>query len=199
MYSAVIDIETTDLAAVSGIVTCVCIRPTQTRRTRTYHVGMYYQPYEASEGFLAREETELLKAVIEELGKYHILIGHNLIRFDIPYLRSRAFIRGLEWTLYPMIYDTLVAFKRTRYLTRMNGFGKPTASLAHVADFANIKQEKSPIFPRAWLEQLWGNEIERIEATRKVAEHCQADVRMNDAVFEFLWAADLRAAMKRAI
>ena len=200
MYSAVLDIETTDLGAVgAGIITCVCVRPMQTKRTRTFHLGMYEFEPDPMAGFLEREETALLEAVRDELRKYHILIGHNLERFDIPYIRSRAFIRGVTWDVYPVIYDTLKAFRRTRFLTRPNGFGGNSGGLAHVADFAGAVQDKTAIYPRAWWEQIWGNKKKRLDALNEVAEHCAHDVRMNAAIFDFLWAADMKPILRRAI
>ena len=146
MYSAVMDIETTDLGAVgAGIITCVCIRPTQTKRTRTFHLGMY--EFEASHdyGFFEREERALVDAARNELEGYHILIGHNIDKFDLPYLRSRAFRLCVDWDIAPFTYDTLKAFRRTGYLTRQNGFGKPSAGLGLVTDLWRSKQEKNEI------------------------------------------------------
>lgn len=200
MYSAVFDIETTDLGAVgAGIITVVCIRPMQTKRTRTFHLGMYEFEPDPMFGFLEQEETELLKGVREEFRKYHILIGHNIERFDWPYLRSRAFIRDVTWDVYPALYDTLKAFRRTRFLTVPNGYGKPTGRLDHVADFANIKQEKTSRYPRARWEQIWGNKARRAEAIHEEVDHCQRDVRMNAQVFDYLWASDMRPTIKKAI
>jgi hypothetical protein len=200
MKSAVFDIECTDFSAVgAGIVTCVCIRPMDTGRTRTYHLGMY--EFEASEdfGFLEREERALLEAVREEFAKFHILIGHNITRFDWPYLRSRAFRRDLEWHVYPALYDTFMAFRRTGFVTSPNGFGKPTARLAHIADFAKLKPDRTTIYPGDWWETIWGNKKNRFEALQNIIDHCQRDVRMNAQVFEFLWAADMRPVIKRAL
>jgi len=200
MYSAVMDIETTDLGAVgAGIITCVCIRPTQTKRTRTFHLGMY--EFEASHdyGFFEREERALVDAARNELEGYHILIGHNIDKFDLPYLRSRAFRLCVDWDIAPFTYDTLKAFRRTGYLTRQNGFGKPSAGLAMVADFGGVKQEKTAIFPVEWWEQIWGNKKKRAEALQNVVDHCQRDVRINAAVWEFLFNGDKRATMRRAL
>lgn len=200
MYAAVMDIETTDLGAVgAGIVLCVCIRPMQTKRTRTFSIlDNEFEP-DPLFGFLEREEKALLEAVRGELSNYHILIGHNLERFDLPYLKSRAFRRGLDFPIHPAIYDTMKAFRRTGYLTRQNGFGKPSAGLAMVADFAGVPQDKTAIYPVAWWESVWSNKKRRIEAMQNIIEHCARDVRMNANIFDFLWAADLRATFRRSL
>ena len=200
MYAAVLDIETSDLAAVgAGIVLVVCVRPMQTQRTRTFQLDMYEYEPDPLFGFLEREETDLIKAVQEELSKYHILIGHNIERFDLPYLRSRAFRLGVNWVILPALYDTLRAFRRTHYLTRQNGFGKPSGSLAMVADFAGVKQEKTNIFPREHWKSVWGNKQERSESIHQIAVHCQKDVRLNANVFPFLWAADMKPSIRKIV
>lgn len=198
MYSVVFDIETTDLGAVgAGMITCVCLRPMQTKRTRTYHIGMYEFDPSDEFGFFERQERALLEDVFKELSTYHIWIGHNIDKFDIPYLRSRAFRLGVNFDLSPFTYDTLKAFRRTGYLTRPNGFGKPSGGLAFVADFGGIVQEKTAIYPAEWWMQIWGNKKARIEAIQNVVDHCQRDVRMNANVWEFLWGGDKRGSMKR--
>jgi len=200
MQSAVFDIETTDLGAVgAGIVLCVCIRPTQTQRTRTFQLDMWEYDPDPLFGFLEREETDLLKAVHTELAKYHILVGHHIDGFDLPYLKSRAFRLGIEWRINPFTYDTLKAFRRTHFLTRQNGFGKPSAGLDMVADFAGVKQEKTKIYPADWWESIWGNKQTRSEAIHKIVLHCQKDVRLNANILEVLWAADMRATIRRAL
>src|SRR3990167_1217176 len=110
------------MAAVgAGIVTVICIRPMQTGRTKTLHLGMYEFEKDDSYGFLEREEMALLRAVLVESRKYKILIGHNIEKFGWPDLRSRAFIRDVVWDVHPALYDTLKAFRRTRFLTVPNG------------------------------------------------------------------------------
>lgn len=200
MQSAVLDIETSDLAAVgAGIILVVCVRPMQTQRTRTFQLDMYEYEPDPLYGFLEREETDLLKAVHEELSKYHVLIGHNIEKFDLPYLRSRSFRLGVKWTILPALYDTLKAFRRTHYLTRPNGFGKPSGSLAMVADFAGVKQEKTNIYPADHWESIWGNKKARSEAIHNIADHCQRDVRVNANIFEFLWASDMKPVIKKIV
>ncbi len=145
---------------------------------------------------MEREETQLLKDVIEELSRYSVLIGHNVARFDVPYLKSRAFQN--EVAMPPMVvYDTLLAFRRTNYLTVPNHYGKPSAGLAMVADFLHVKQLKTSIFPHDWWETIWAKESARLEAMNEIVDHCRRDVMLNANVFPYLWAADPRPALKK--
>src|SRR3990172_8676650 len=97
MNSCVFDIETTSLGAVgAGILLAVCVRPTATQRTRSFRLDQYDFKASKEYGIVEREEKALLTDVMDELDKYDVLIGHNVIRYDIPYLKSRAFQRDKE-------------------------------------------------------------------------------------------------------
>ncbi len=197
MNSATFDIETTSLGAVgAGIILCVCIRPTNTQRTRTFRLDGYEFKSSKEYGLVEREEAALINDVMVELSKYNVLIGHNIIRFDIPYIKSRAFQRDMTFPAM-VAYDTLHAFRRTGYLTVQNAFGKPSGGLAMVADFLHVKQEKTSIFPHDWWEAVWAKESKRKEEMDEIVDHCVRDVRLNANVFPFLWAADPRPALKK--
>jgi uncharacterized protein YprB with RNaseH-like and TPR domain len=197
MISATFDIETTSLGAVgAGILLCVCIRPTATNRTRSFRLDQYEYKPSKEYGVVEREEKALLSDVMDELGKYDVLIGHNIIRYDIPYLKSRAFQRDMG-TRPLVAYDTLTAFRRTGYLTVPNGFGKPSGGLDMVSDFLHIKQLKTKIYPYDWWEAVWAKEEKRREAMNDIVDHCVRDVRLNANVFPYLWAADPRPTLKK--
>ena len=197
---AVCDIETSDLAAVgAGIVLCVCVRPLETGRTRTWRLDQYEFDKSDEFGLVEREEAKLLEDVNNELNRHYFVMGHNVIKFDMPYLRSRAFQRAVPWTAQPVLYDTLRAFRRTGYLTRPNGYGKPSGGLDFVADFGKVKQDKTRILPNEWWDTIWGNKRKRIEAMDKIVDHCKRDVRINANVLPFLWEADKKPLFTRSL
>lgn len=198
MKAAVFDIECTDLAAVgSGIILCAAVRPVATQRTRVFRIDSHeYEPSDEF-GFFERQEKDLLNEIFEELDKYDMLVGHNVNRFDIPYLRSRAYQHGQNWWTHPLTYDTLEGFRRSGFLTRQNGFGKPSASMAMVADFLGLEQLKTAIYPREWWLGIWGNKKKRIEAMNEMVDHCQRDVRMNAQMFPILLTNDPKVNIKR--
>jgi uncharacterized protein YprB with RNaseH-like and TPR domain len=200
LKTACFDLETTDLAAVgAGMLICAGIRPLATQRTRMFRIDAYDFEESPEYGFLEREETALLNDVINELKKYDLLIGHNIDKFDIPYLRSRAFQLHSPCEMWPLTYDTLKAFRRVGLRTVMNGFGKPSAGLGHVVDFFGIRQEKNGIYPVEHWRTIWGNESQRIEAMDHLVDHCQRDVRMNATIYPALLEQDTRVVIRRAL
>jgi len=200
MRAAVFDVETTDLAAVgAGVLMVVCVRPLSTQRTKTFRLDSYQFEPDNQFGIMEREEQALLVDVLGELKKYDLLIGHNIDKFDIPYLRSRAFRLQTVSELWPFTYDTCKAFRRIGLRTVMNGFGKPRAGLAHVVDFFGEKQEKNGIYPVQHWMAIWGNLRARTEALNALCEHCARDTRMNAAIYPALLDMDTRAIVKRLL
>ena len=190
--------ETTALEGVgAGIMLCCCIRPYATQRTRTFRIK-YRDDWKPSEdGFLQAEEADLLEEVIDELGKYHTLIGHNIEKFDLPYLRSRAQAHGMRFDLRPLTYDTLKAFGRVKLRTVMNGYGQPTKSMDMIADLLGLDQLKTKIYPRAHWLTIWGNQAQREEAMLNLIDHCERDVRLNSQIYDALLPEDRKAVFRR--
>lgn len=198
MRSCVFDIETTSLEAVgAGVLLCVGIRPLATGRTRVFRLDQYSFDKSDEYGCFEREEGALLIDSVGELDKYDLLIGHNIDKFDIPFLRSRAYQFGCAWPAHPLTYDTMKAFRRTGFLTRQNGFGKPSAGMDMVADFLGVVQLKTKIYPREWWLSIWGNKAKRTAALDEIERHNQQDVRLNASIYPILLANDPRVMIRR--
>jgi len=198
MKSAVMDIETTELAGVGGgILLCVCVRPLATQRTRVYHIGQYKYDPSPEYGFFERQEKDLLTEISGEFDKYDLLIGHNIDNFDLNFLRTRAYRLKVPWLHQHFTYDTMKAFKRTGYRTVLNVVGKPTAKMSMVADFLGLDQLKTAIYPVEWWSSVWGKEIERLESINQIVDHCKRDVKMNAEMYEILLKADPKAVIRR--
>lgn len=198
MKSAVFDVETTSLEGVgAGILICACVRPLTTNRTRTFRIDAYKYDQSSEFGFFDRQEKDLLTELVDELRKYDLLIGHNINNFDLGFLRTRAYRHNIPFFLNPITYDTMHAFRRVKWRTVLNRIGKPTASLAMVADFLGVKQEKTSIFPVEWWQGIWGNDLQRLEALNNITDHCVKDVRLNAQVYELMLPHDENVSLKR--
>lgn len=186
MRTAIWDIETSALEAVgAGFMICSVVQPEGGKPKI-----LRYDTLKCKAG----KEKRLIKELVDELMQYDILVGHNLIRFDWNYLKSRAVLFGIEIPKRPLVYDTLAAFRRCGYLTRPNGFGKPTASLAFVADFLGIPQEKTAIYPRKHWEIVWDGNAGTMN---ELVDHCVKDVRMTELVYRKLFEQDSSILLRR--
>jgi len=136
-------------------------------------------------------EKKFVRAVNDILDGYDLLIGHNIIRFDLPWLRSRSVFFDLPELPLKWAYDTCRVFRRLGYKTVPNGLGKPSAGLAHVTDFYDLDQEKTGIYPRAWWKSVWAEgPKERSKALDNIVAHCISDVRMNEQIYWKLVRSD---------
>jgi len=199
LKSAVFDIETTSLEGIgAGVLICACVRPLSTQKTITFRLDDYKYKPDKEHGFFDRQEKDLLTAVLGELKKYDLWIGHNIAGFDIGFLRTRAYRHEMPFYYNPIYYDTMQAFGRVRLRTIANVHtGKPTKSLAMIADLLGVRQEKTSIYPADHWQNIWGNERQRAEAMNNIVDHCQKDVRMNAQVYEILLPQDNKLTLKR--
>lgn len=191
MNGVVFDLETTGLDAVGpGFAMCMVYKPLNSRKIEV----LRYDTLGCAPG---REKT-LVKRCLEALEQFDLLIGHNIRRYDINFLHSRAAQLGIPSKLNKFYYDTMLAFKRTGYLTVPNIIGKPTASLAHVIDFFDIRlTKKYPIYPRQHWKAVWQTGHQRRKAMDHIVEHCKADVLANEQVYWHLLRDDRLARLER--
>lgn len=183
------DIETTSLDAVgAGVILCAVIKPLGEKAVVLRYDHMHLSP---------GNDKALVRRIIAELCKYDLLIGHNIERFDLNFIKTRALIHGLSIPSRPFVYDTMKAFKRCAFLTVPNIVGKPTARLDMVVDMFGIPQRKTALLPREHWKTVWGKQKERLEAMNKLTEHCVLDVAMNEDIYTRLFTFDQTCILKR--
>lgn len=185
MKAAVFDIEVTDFAAIgAGKFLCCSIKPLM-EDVITFR-------YDKHGG-----EKNTVKAVVDKLCEFDMLIGHNIVKFDWPYLMSKACLMDVIVPTRPFYYDTLQGFRRTGYKTVPNMFGKPSAGLDHIIDFFGFEQEKTKIYPREHWQTIWATGEDRTKAMDKLVEHCEADVNMTEKIYWKLMRADSSTSIRR--
>lgn len=186
---AVFDIETTSLDAVgAGFILCAVIKPLGQKPKTLRYDHMHLSP---------GNDRLLTRAIVNELCKYDLLIGHNIDRFDWNFIKTRALRWNIPIPKRPFSYDTMKAFKRCGYLTVPNIVGKPSARLDMVVDMYGIPQRKTALLPRRHWQTVWGNKTDRGAAMDALVEHCELDVAMNEDIYALLFNADTNWTLKR--
>lgn len=191
MRTAIVDIETTDLAACgAGVLLLACVKPID-EAAQTLRIDNY-------RNCRPGHEKAIVKALIDACGQYEFLVGHNFEGFDWPFLRTRALVLGLAIPRpFPFFYDTMRGFGRTKFRTVLTRFGKPTKSLAMIADLLGIQQKKTKIYPQRHWQGVWGNKAERKAALDELEEHCIADVELNEDVYKVVVREDPNPIIRR--
>lgn len=136
------------------------------------------------------DEKDILTDFVDLVKKTgRMLAGFNLISFDVPYLRKRFFINGLEgyltekqgndvymkpWLLDDAIFDLMVAWK---------GSGFVNSSMDELAMCFGIPSSK---------DDMHGNEVSKYFYEGKIneiAEYCEKDVAVTANILR-RWKGD---------
>ena len=119
----------------------------------------------------AGDEIPLLYWIVEKLTEADILVGHNILGYDLGMVRGRLAIHGLTEIVLPkrQIWDT--------YMIARYGFkGKPQGySLENLLDFFRLPVQKDKPSKHDWAGSIILDE----EAITRISERCEADVRGN--------------------
>lgn len=124
-------------------------------------------------------DKEVIKQFIKEVVSFDRIIGYYSTRFDIPFLRTRAVIQGLEFPSFGEIYHEDLYYKvRNRFCLNSNRLQVACESLLG-------KSDKTRMDPFVWISALQGNP----ESLAYVTQHCVSDVldteKLYDKVYNF--------------
>jgi len=179
LKSAVFDIEVMDFKS-GGLLNhmiCTSVLPLDSDEITTIKLEF------SDEG----NDVRVLEETINELCKYDILIGHNIIAFDFNWINSRLMYHDMpqmpkRW----LYYDTYFAAKRMAIKSARK-------SLGFLGDYFKLDGEKTAVMPVAWQRVASRNEKEFNLGMREIVYHCEQDVVLNRNLFYALWPRD-RAA-----
>jgi DNA polymerase elongation subunit (family B) len=113
----------------------------------------------------------LVKEVWKILDKADVLIGHNLNAFDCKKLNARFAYWGLP---APSGYQTIDTLTLAR-----GKFGFPGNSLAKLADYLNVPQQKLHFGIEQWIECIEGN----LKTWKKEKEYGARDIVVTEQVY----------------
>lgn len=172
-----LDIETTDLRADWGYILTWYIK---TEGKKEYYSGRINQKEILRGDFDKRVTRELLEA----MSKYDVLWAHygSDFRFDVPYIRTRAYSHGLE----DLIPKKMELFIKDTYPLAKKKLKLSSNKLGNIAENLGIKEKKSPVSPVLWRLARIGNE----EALDYVEEHNKRDVGVLEKVYKKLSVID---------
>lgn len=160
---AVFDIETTGLNAGFGRVLCAVVGSYDPRATRIFRADDYP---DWKKGKRANDQ-EIVKEIISYLNSFDVLVGHNILRFDLPFLRSRALIHGLEENIPPKVKCIDPVLQARRYLRF------PSNRLDMISELLDTTVKKTPTRAKDWI-CAYGNGDKG--ALDSIVKHCIHDV-----------------------
>ncbi len=96
-----LDIETSNLKANFGIVLSYCIKPAGSAVKQI--IKNVITKKELQDGEM---DKRLIRDCVEDIKRFDRIIGHYSSRFDIPFIRTRAIIHGLDFPPYGELLQT---------------------------------------------------------------------------------------------
>lgn len=159
----VLDIETTGLDASFGRVLCgvtMAFSPDETLIRRA-------DEYDDWNSGRRSSDKALVQAVLGDLEKLDIVIAHNGAQFDLPFLRTRALIHGLQPVNPKKILDPVILAR--------NIFRFHRNSLEALSNVLGTPDMKTKLLPRVWVSAMFDGDKEALD---QIVEHCIADVRV---------------------
>jgi len=157
----VLDIETTSLNAAYGRVLCAVIKTFDPVEITVFRAD----EYETWKAGKRSDDKQLVSDLLEYLEDIDVVVAHNGVGFDLPFLRTRSIVNGLPPVNPIKILDPCrLARKQFRFA------GNSLASIAMALDTEN---QKTPLSPQLWARAISDGDQQALDY---IVEHCIADV-----------------------
>jgi len=129
-------------------------------------------------------DKRIVEELLEAFNHYDVVWAHygSDRRFDIPFIRTRAF----RWKLEEKLPKNMELFIMDTYPIARNKLKLHSNRLASIAELLDVKVKKTPLSPRQWELAKAGNK----EALDYVALHNKRDVQVLEGVHKRLKVID---------
>ncbi len=158
----VFDIETTNLHANGGRILATVVLDHE--GTKVFRADDYAGWREGKR----YDDSEIVADVLEAVGQYDVLIGHNAVRFDIPFLNAKALEHGYE--PLPAGQKVIDPVRLSRRFLRLN-----SNRLDTIARFLKTKNSKTPLDISVWMKAALDGDPDCLE---QIVVHCIADCKV---------------------
>lgn len=165
----VLDIETTGLNAGFGVVLCAVVKAYAPDEVKIFRAD-HYEPWKRGE---RANDGPLLRDILAYTEDVDVIVAHNGLKFDLPFLRTRALVHGLPPVNFQKIIDPV-------QLARQH-FRFPGNSLNSISHVIGTKAEKTPLKPETWQKAALNGDAAAME---EIVQHCVFDV---DVLEEVCW------------
>jgi hypothetical protein len=163
----VFDIETTGLNASFGRVLCAVIKTYDPVNTQIFRADQY----DGWNQGMRASDFQLVAAILAYIEDIDVLIGHNAVNFDAPFLRTRALIHGLPHVQPLKIYDPCLQARKS--------FRFHSNSLKAISEVLDTAERKSPLLPGVWQKAIGDGDKACLD---EIVNHCIADVETLEEV-----------------
>lgn len=184
-----LDIETEDLKGSHGVMFCWCIKDANSNKIyedciTSEDVSSYKY---INRNKAPKTDKRIIQSLIKTLFSFDRIVGHYHSRFDLPFIRTRAVICGVDFPAYGSHWftDTWVILKNKFKLNR-NTLENGSRVLVGYT-------EKDHLSHAIKLGCLTGNR----RALKETLEHCRKDVRDTERLYNkvYRYAKETRSCI----
>lgn len=164
---ACFDLECTSLNADFGVVLCGVIKPAGAEAIvlRADELNKQWEKKRS-------DDSAVVAAIVAELSKHDILIAHNGLNYDLPFLRTRMAKHSMQPLRSFKLVDPVQVARRS---LRMSG-----NSLERIADFLGCNT-KTTVDGNLWLRAALDGDRKAMDA---IVDHCCEDVKMLERIVD---------------
>lgn len=169
------DIEASHLKANFGFIICWYIK-----KAGTNHYD--HAIVTKDELFSLKRDRRILGELFDAFDNYDVIYGHYARRFDIPFIKTRAIILGME----DRINRPLEKFLMDTWEISRKNLALSSNRLDTLAQAFQLKDQKTGLMPTVWNDAVFGEP----KALKYVDTHCKADVDVLEGVHKKLMAVE---------
>ena len=167
--AACFDLECSSLNADFGIILAAVIK-TPFKKPKIFRLDKMNPHWKTRRS----DDSPIVKAVAEELVKYDILVAHNGVDFDVPFLRTRLMIHDLPPFPDIKIVDPVKIARRNLRLS--------SNRLERIASTLGVNQ-KLRVDGRVWMSAILDGDRRAMD---QIVDKCVADVLTVESVVNYL-------------
>lgn len=164
-----LDIETEDLKADYGIIFCYCIKVENSPKIYSDTL----RPQDFTNYHVGKEDTRVIRNLIRDISHFDRLVGHFSSLFDLPFIRTRAVMCGLDFPSYGVYVQT------DTWRILKNKFKLSRNTLENACLKLLGRTEKDHLSLEIKHRCLRGN----TQALHFTLEHCKKDVRDTERLY----------------
>ena len=167
--SACFDLECSSLQADFGIILAAVIK-TPFKKPKIFRSDKLNPKWSKTRS----DDSKIVEAVADELRKYDILVAHNGVDFDLPFLRTRLMIHDLPPLPNFKIVDPVkIARKNLRLGSNR---------LERIASMLGVNQKKN-VDGQVWLRAILDGDKKAMD---QITDKCVSDVLMLESIIDYL-------------
>ena len=169
LSTAVLDLETSTLNADEAILLVTCIKSSElgmiTLRIDDTDAYWWNQGLRGHDNIIAARTAELLE-------QHDVIVAHNGMWFDIPFLRTRLLKHRHPALPNLKLVDPCAVLRRK--------FRRKSNSLNAIIDHLGLKDKKTPLQMSVWVDAVLNGNRASMD---KIVKHCVKDVKALEGVF----------------